>query len=186
MTRLPLKTDAELDDATRALFDGMTGRGAKVPDLYRLLANAPELLRAWTDLAWPLRNVDHASRGLREMLIMRTAQLTGAKYEWAHHWSMAVAAGVSEAQLHALAAWRDSPLFGAEARAVLGLADAMVRDGHPSEAAFAPVRALFDDKAVIQIVLTVAFYVCVARFAGALELDVEPGYEDTPPLPAVH
>lgn len=186
MTRLPLKTDAELDDATRALFDGMTSRGAKVPDLYRLLANAPELLQAWTDLAWPLRNVGHAGRDLRELLIMRTAQLTGAKYEWAHHWSMAVAAGVSDARLHALKDWTASQLFTAPERAALGLADAMVRDGHPSEAAFKPVKALFDNAAVIQIVLTVAFYVCVARFAGALELDVEPGYEDVPPLPGAH
>lgn len=183
MTRIPLKTDDELDPATRALFEGMVQRGGKVPDLYRLLANAPELLQAWTDLAWPLRAVDHAGRALRELLIMRTAQLTGARYEWAHHWPLAVAAGVTEDELHALADWRSSRLFTAEQRAALGLADEMVRDGHPSDAAFAPVRELFDDKAVIQIALTVAFYVCVARFAGAFELDLEPGYESVPPLP---
>ncbi len=185
MTRIPLKTDAEVDDATRALFEGMVQRGSKVPDLYRLLANAPELLQAWTDLAWPLRNLGFAGRDLRELLIMRTAQLTGAKYEWAHHWSMAVAAGVSTEKLHALSDWRASEQFSETERAVLGFADEMIRDGHPSSAAFAPVRALFDDSAVIHIALTVAFYVCVARFAGALELDLEPGYDDVPPLPAV-
>lgn len=184
MTRIPLKTDDELDPATRELFAGMVARGGKVPDLYRLLANAPELLQAWTDLAWPLRAADHASRALRELLIMRTAQLTGARYEWAHHWSLAVIAGVAEEQLRALADWESSDLFNVQERAALSLADEMVRDGHPSDAAFAPVRKLFDEKATIQIVLTVAFYVCVARFAGAFALDLESGYEAVPLLPA--
>jgi len=185
MTRLPLKTDDELDDKTRSLFADMVGRGAKVPDLYRLLANAPELLQAWTDLAWPLRSVTYADRDLRELLIMRTAQLTGAEYEWKHHWSMAVAAGASKAKLDALADWAASDLFSASERAALGMADAMVRDGHVAEAAIQPVLDRFDRPAVIQLVLTVAFYVCVGRFAGALSLGVEPDYEDVPELPSV-
>jgi 4-carboxymuconolactone decarboxylase len=183
MTRMPLKNDEQLDDDTRALFAGMVARGSKVPDLYRLLANAPELLQAWTNMAWPLRNVGHADRGLRELLIMRTAQLTGADYEWKHHWSMAVAAGVSEEKLGALATWAGSGLFPAQERAVLGMADAMVRDGHIAEADIQPVLDQFDRAAVIQLVLTVAFYICVGRVAGALHLDLEPGYEAVPDLP---
>lgn len=183
MTRIRLKGDDELDPTTRELFEGMVRRGGKVPDLYRVLAHSPELLQAWTSFAWPLRNVDHADRALRELLILRTAQLTGATYEWAHHWPMALAAGATAAQLEALASWRDSPLFEPAARAALGLADELVRSGDSSDAAFAAVREHFDEKATIQIALTVAFYVCVARFAGAVELDLEPGYEAIPPLP---
>jgi 4-carboxymuconolactone decarboxylase len=183
MTRIPLKTDDQLDDGTRALFAEMVGRGARVPDLYRLLANAPELLQAWTALAWPLRNVGHADRGIRELLILRTAQLTGADYEWKHHWSMAIAAGASEAKLAALADWSQSALFDDSDRAALGMADAMVRDGHVADAEIQPLLDRFDRPAVVQLVLTVAFYVCVGRFAGALGLDVEPGYEDVPDLP---
>jgi alkylhydroperoxidase family enzyme len=184
MTRLPLKSDEDLDDDTRSLFTGMIARGSKVPDLYRLLANAPELLQAWTSLAWPLRNVNHVDRGLRELLIMRTAQLTGAEYEWKHHWSLALAAGVAAEKLDALANWKANDLFDADERAALGMTDAMVADSHVGVGAVHPVLDRFDKPAVIQLVLTVAFYICVGRFAGALDLTVEPGYETVPDLPA--
>ena len=184
MTRLPLKQDDQLDAATRALFDGIRARGGDVPDLYRLLANVPELLKAWTDLAWPLRNVPCAERGLRELLIMRTAQSTGAKYEWAHHWKMALDAGVTEKKLAALEHWRDSDCFSAAERAALAMTDEIAPGAHMSDATFQNLRAHFADDAIVQLVLTVSFYCCVARFAGGLALDVEAKYAGVPPMTA--
>jgi len=184
MTRLPLKQDDELDAETRALFDEIRARGGDVPDLYRLLANVPELLKAWTGLAWPLRNVNCADRGLRELLIMRTAQLTGAEYEWAHHWKMALAAGVGEAQLAALERWRDSDCFNEAERAALAMTDEIVPGASMSDAVFRALRARFSGEAIVQLVLSVSFYCCVARFAGGLALDVEEQYRSTPPMTA--
>jgi alkylhydroperoxidase family enzyme len=183
MTLIPLMTDDDLDPDSRRLFAGLAERGAAVPDLYRLLANTPDLLQAWTGFAWPLRAADHANRALRELLIMRTAQLTGANYEWAHHWSMALAAGVKEAELHALQDWRRRTLFDARQRAALAFTDEMVRHGKASSAHVEELRELLGDKATIQIALTVAFYLCVARFAATFELGVEPGFEHVPSLP---
>jgi AhpD family alkylhydroperoxidase len=184
VTRLDLKKDDELDEGTRALFADMAKRGAEVPDLYRLLANAPELLKAWTDLAWPLRGFDATSRAVRELLIMRTAQWTGANYEWVHHWRLALAAGVSEPQLHELADWRTSDCFDAPQRTALAFADEMLQSGKVSNTAFDAVRTQFGDAGTIHLTLTVAFYICVARFAGAMELDIESKYGAVPSVPA--
>jgi alkylhydroperoxidase family enzyme len=183
MTRIPLKTDDELDPDTRLLFEEMVGRGSSVPDLYRLLANAPKLLKAWTDLAWPLRSTGHVARGLRELLIMRTALLVGAEYEWAHHWPLAIAAGVSEIQLHALSDWRSSDAFDHSERAALAFADELVETGHVSDGAFTALAAHFDAPGLIQIALTLSFYVCVARFAHAFSLALESAYARFPALP---
>jgi len=180
VTRLPLIRDDELDAATRTLFEGIVRRGGEVPDLYRLLGHAPDLLKAWTDLAWPLRNANHAGRGLRELLIMRTAQLTGAAYEWAHHWPLALAAGISERQLWELDAWRTSGCFTGTERAALALADELLGTGQISDQVFEAVRAEFDGASLIHLVLTVSFYVCVARFAGAFQLEIEPKYQTVP------
>jgi alkylhydroperoxidase family enzyme len=184
VTRLPLKQDDQLDAATRELFAAIRARGGEVPDLYRLLANVPELLKAWTDLAWPLRNVQCADRSLRELLIMRTAQLTGAKYEWAHHWNMALDTGVKEKQLAALEHWRDSDCFSAAERAALAMTDEIVSGAHMPDAVFRELRAHFADAAIVQVVLTVSFYCCVARFAGGLALDVEAKYAGVPSMTA--
>jgi alkylhydroperoxidase family enzyme len=182
MTRLRLRTQEELDRNTISLFQGIEERGGKVPDLYRLLANAPDLLRAWVDLAWPLRNGNHADRSLRELVIMRTAQLAAARYEWAHHWHMAISAGITEIQLRNLHRWRQNDHFDRNERVILSAADELVGAGKISEATFAALTELFSEAAIIQLVLTVAFYICVARFAGAFELDIEPAYRHVPSL----
>ncbi len=96
-----------------------------------MLGTAPELFRGWLDFAWPLRLNAKTPRLLRELMILRGAQLSGTAYEWAHHLPMATEAGVSEAQIDALANWRDSDLFDADARAVLQLAEEVTRGPRP-------------------------------------------------------
>lgn len=183
MTRLPLIEDDAADASTRAVFAAIADEGRGVPDLYRLIANAPGMLKAWTDLAWPLRGLDHIPRSLRELVIMRTAYLVQARYEWAHHWPMALSAGVTLEQLKAVPAWRASAAFSAAECAALALADEIVERGHASDAVFAGARAHFEGGALVQLVLTASFYVCVARFAETFEVGLEPHYKEYPPLP---
>ena len=182
MTRITLKAEGELDAATCTHIRGLIGQQSAIPNLWLLIANAPGLLKAWTDFSWPLRKSRHVAPGLCELMIMRTAQLSRAQYSWAHHWSVAIAAGIGEQQLVALSNWRKSDLFNNSERAALGLADELVQTGRVSDAAFKALRDAFDEPAVTQLVMVVAFYICVARFTSALELDLEPQYVDKPPL----
>jgi hypothetical protein len=64
MARVPLADLDPSDPAMETIRTYFTGR--EMPEIYRTLANAPRLLRAWTDLAWPLRNEVLVPRGLRE------------------------------------------------------------------------------------------------------------------------
>src|SRR5262249_50596759 len=119
MARLPLVSDRPDDPDLQRIFADLRRQGREPSNLYRTLAHAPRMLAAWVGMAWPLRAEPSVRRSLRELMIMRGAQLTGAVYEWAHHREMALAAGVPEAKLAALAGWRASDLFDAEERAAL-------------------------------------------------------------------
>jgi len=182
MPRVPLLPDHPEDPTAKALFDQV--RAARGPDfhmphLYRVLGTAPEMFRAWLDFAWPLRLNAKTSRPLRELLILRGAQVAGTGYEWAHHLPMAIAAGVSDAQINALANWRASDLFDACERAVLQLAEEVTRGPSASEATVVQLKACgFDDAAVVELVLTASFYVCVSRFLQTMDVELEPGYEE--------
>jgi alkylhydroperoxidase family enzyme len=107
---------------------------------------------------------------------MRSAQVTGAEYEWAHHWSMATGAGVAEAKLAALADWRGSDLFDERERAALAYAEDLQANDVP-DTTFAEVRRLFEPPEVIELTLTATFYANVARVLRALQVDLEPGYD---------
>lgn len=181
MPRIPLLPEHPEDPVAKALFDRVRaarGTGFKMPHLYRVLGTAPEMFRGWLDFAWPLRLNARTSRRLRELLILRGAQVASTAYEWAHHLPMAIEAGVSDAQIDALANWRDSALFDPRERAVLQLAEEVTRGPSASEATVAQLKDCgFDDAAVVELVLTASFYVCVSRFLQTMNIELEPGYE---------
>src|SRR5438874_11610012 len=85
VARLPLVSDRPDDPDLRRIFDDLRRQGREPSNLYRTLGHAPRMLRAWVGMAWPLRTEPSVRRALRELMIMRGAQLTGAVYEWAPH-----------------------------------------------------------------------------------------------------
>ncbi len=179
MPRVPLLPEQPSNPDARALFDQVRqtrGPDFHMPHLYRVLGTAPALFKGWIDFAWPLRMEAKTPRPLRELLILRGAQVSGAAYEWAHHVPMAVAAGVDEAQIDALRDWRNSGCFDQRERAVLQLADEVTRGPAASAQTVAQLKANgFDDEAVVELVLTASFYVCVSRFLQSMDVELEPG-----------
>ena len=66
-----------------------------------LVAN-PKLFEAWLPFCLYLLRCPEFSARHREMVILRTAWLCGAHYEWAHHVGFALQAGLSENEIRAL------------------------------------------------------------------------------------
>ncbi|MFO1168960.1 MAG: carboxymuconolactone decarboxylase family protein [Rhodoblastus sp.] len=173
MPRIPLIEDNQ-DPRIAEVYQALQSGGHKgFPNLYRLLGHAPAMLKAWTGLAWPLRNAARTSRALRELMILRGAQIMGADYEWTHHTPMARAAGVSQAQIDALDAWSGSALFSAQERSVLRLAEEITRGPGASEAAMREARTHFSESDVVELVLTSSFYACVGRVLHSLDVPLE-------------
>jgi AhpD family alkylhydroperoxidase len=186
--RLPLPP-SEPDDRVAAAFSEAFGAEGRDPiSLYRMLAHSPAMLRAYAGLARAVRHEAQTPRALRELMILRTAQLTASDYEWAQHRGMAAAAGVSEQQVAALAGWRDSDLFDEPERAGLRAVEEMHAIALSDEA-FAGLVAATSPAEAVELVLLAAFYQAVSRMIQAFGLTVEPEYRqyldrDAPAPPA--
>lgn len=150
------------------------------PNLYRALANHAPLAAAWTEFARAIRYESRTPRRLRELVILRGAQLMRSEYEWAQHLKMARGAGVREAQIAALAGWRGSGEFDATEKAALELAEAVTR-GEVTDEVYASVSAHFDHPAYVELALTAAFYAMVARMLDAMRIQLEPEFRDYAP-----
>ena len=175
VSRVPL-VQADTDDPIVAeVFAAFVREGRAPMDLYRAFAHAPRMLRAYSGLARGLRHDASTPRSLRELVILRTAQLVGSDYEWAHHRPMAERAGVSDEQLRSLGRWRASPAFGRDERAALRCA-AEMHDLALSDEAFAELRDALGTEGALEIVLTAAFYQAVARMVQAVDVQVEPDH----------
>ena len=175
LARIDLLTDQPTDPAVQRMFAEVRARGIPVPNLYRVLGNAPEMLRAWLDFAWPLRLNAKTPRAIRELLILRGAQVSGARYEWVHHVPMALAAGVPQAKVDALDGWQQSALFDDTERAVLRVAEEVTRGPGASADAIEQLKRHFDAEAVVELVLTASFYVCVSRVLLSMDIELEQG-----------
>jgi 4-carboxymuconolactone decarboxylase len=160
---LPL--EGELGERVRAL-------GAKQVNLYRSLAHTPDLLHAWIDWAWALREKCITRRSLREIMILRTAVVMRSEYEWHQHVAMAHRAGVPDEKVSALPAWQSSDLFDGPERAALMLTDAMLTGSVPDAVHFELARH-FSDSERVELILTAGFYAMVPRVLDACRVPVE-------------
>jgi len=174
MPRVPL---AEFEPQLRQRLEELWGTP---PNLYRALANHPRLVAAWTEFSKTMRHDTRTPRALRELVILRGAQVMRSEYEWAQHLAMARKAGVSEAQIQSLSSWNTSPHFDARERAALALAEA-VTAGRVGDEVYAEATRHFDPHDYVELAAVAAFYAMVGRMLDAMGVQLEPHVRDYSP-----
>jgi alkylhydroperoxidase family enzyme len=164
----------------REVFDGLRQAGRPVPNLYRVLANSPTILKAWVDFAWPLRAAS-APRGLRELAVAYLATRRGSEYVRTHHSRYARRHGTSDTQLASLRTdgWDPEGPWSDVERLALTLVDEIVAEGSASEATVDEMRKSMGDQHTVELVVTVAFYEAVCAVNRSFAIPIEPG---TPPV----
>ena len=149
-------------------------------NLYRALGNHPALTAAWTEFANAIRHDSRTPRALREIMILRTAQIARSEYEWAHHLRMARKAGVSETKIAALGDWRACAAFDAKERAVLALTEAVMACNVTDEV-HAEAKKHFSDAEFVELSLTAGFYAMVSRMLDAMRVELDEDVRDHAP-----
>ena len=173
MTRLDMVAEDTAGADIAPVFERLRARWGGVLNLYRVLAWAPAMLRAWTAFAWALRFETGVSRRLRELLILRSAQIAEIDYEWTHHLPMAIKEGISTNQITDLAHWQGSGCFSEQERLILRLADEVTQGPGASLETMQALKRVFSNSEIVELLLTVSAYVGLGRFLRSLDLDVE-------------
>jgi len=162
-----LTRDPELLDAIRAR------RGGKFINLDLALLWSEPLARGWNTYIGAVRREFVVSPRLKEIAICVVARLTGAEYEFTHHWPEYVKAGGDEKLRGHLAdtdaAIRDAA-FSDDERLAMRYAAAMTREVAVPEALFEEMRARFSPTEIVELTAAIAAYNMVARFLVALEV----------------
>ncbi|KAI1353570.1 AhpD-like protein [Xylaria sp. FL0043] len=175
----PTSTPEESEIVSR-----ITARRAPRPlqPLDLALLHSPPVADGWNSFLGAVRTRTLLHPALRELAICRVAVCNSAWYEWAHHAPLAVAAGlgvkamevVKMADLDALgeeekrAAEGDG--LGEKEWAVLRYTDEMTRSVRVSDETFEALRAVCDEREVVEVTAVVAAYNCVSRFLVALDV----------------
>jgi len=95
---------------------------------------------------------------LRELVMMRSAQINGCTFCIHHHLTDARKYGETEDRLHLLSAWRESSHFSERERAALGWTEALtlVSETRAPDEAYEAVREHFTEQEQVQLTLLIA------------------------------
>ncbi len=157
-------------------------------NLSRLLVHSPNAARASRGTAMYIRNGSKLDPRLREMAIIQVGYLARSVYEYAHHVQIGLEAGVSEADIRAIAdetAGKPTALDPL-AKAVLKAARELSDEIKLSDATFAVLRQHLDNEKLIDLFLAICSYCSTVRMLAALQVDLEDDYRqylDKFPLP---
>ena len=175
MAKLPYLARNDLPEADQSIWDDFVKvRGTEPGNIHRIVANAPNLLRRFVDLANELRNGTQLDPKLRELALLTVGRLTGAEYEFVHHWNMALRLGVRREQLEQLAHFESSAEFSQDERAVMRYAAEATSNVKVSDAAFEALRRFLDHRRIMELVMNVAIYNAVARIIVPCGVELEP------------
>jgi len=176
MSRLPLVNEEDSSEAA-AVYAEIAGSRGRVLNVFRSLGHAPEGLRRLAALGEYARFQAQLSERLRELVILATARANGCQYEWTQHVPLALRVGVTQAEVDALNAGAVPTGLDPREDAAVRYVQELGRDRHVSDAAFAAVRAQFDERGLTDLTLVTAYYTALGMALNAFEVDLQPGQE---------
>lgn len=170
MARLPY-----VDPATAPEHVQQALAGVAVPlKIFRMMAHAESNLRSLLRLGGTILARQQLSSRLRELAILRVANLSRARYEWVQHVPIAKAAGVTDKQVAALDAGNaTAACFDIRDQLVLRFTDELVRDVRASDRTFKEMTAHFPPREIVELILAVGFYMMIARLLETTAVDLE-------------
>lgn len=176
MARLPYLKREDLPENDREIYDQFEkDRGTQPGHIHRTVANAPNLLRRFLGMANELRNGTQLDPKLRELALLTVGRLTGAEYEFVHHWNLALRIGVPHEKLERLADFEHAQEFDEHERAVMRYAAEATAKVKVSEQTFDALRSFLDNRRIMELAMNVAFYNAVARIIVPMGVELEAG-----------
>jgi len=124
------------------------------------------------DLLLSILSQQKLDKKLRELAILRVANLRQAIFEWEQHVGISRAAGVEAEQLAAIEAGRiDAPCFDALERLVLEATSELVETHTLSRATFDRLAAKLSPREVVELLMAAGIYEALAKLMNAVDLE---------------
>lgn len=169
MARIDYSDPATASERTRELLG--KNRNANI---FRMMAHSPSYLEQYCRLGGAIRNKGELDPIVRELAITRTGILCEAPYEVVAHKRIGGYVGVSDEQNEALDDWQNASCFDETQRAALAFTDEIVTRHRPTDAVFEAIAAKLTPGALVELQLSVGFYIMTSKFLETFAIDMQP------------
>ncbi|PZP98933.1 MAG: carboxymuconolactone decarboxylase family protein [Variovorax paradoxus] len=180
MARIPY---FDLDQASPTIREMVASRPPL--NIYRMVAHGGPSAEGFLALGNAILRRSELDPVLRELVILRVGALCGSHYEVFQHRRVAAQAGVPPEKIEAvLQRPDDSPppaAFTALELQVLHYTDAVVRQVKAPAPLFDALAASLPHRQLVELTMTIGFYMLVCRLLENFEVDLEAGQPPASP-----
>ena len=169
MARIDYSDPAKASDRTREILG--KNRNANI---FRMMAHSPSYFEQYCRLGGAIRNKGELDPVIRELAITRTGILCEAPYEIVAHKRIGKNVGVTDEQNAALEDWQSATCFSEVQRAALAFTDEIVKLRRPTDATFNAIAAKLTPGALVELQLSVGFYIMTSKFLETFAIDLQP------------
>ncbi|KAF2418901.1 4-carboxymuconolactone decarboxylase family protein [Tothia fuscella] len=141
------------------------------------LLHSPTFFKGFMQFFTSIRTKSTLPEDIMELAMCRVGALNGAAFEWMHHMPLLKKAGVSEEGIETVRTVMPNYVGtngekGLSKRlwTVMRYVDAMTKDVKVSDEVFEGVRAMLDERQMVELTLTCAGYNAVSRFLLAMDV----------------
>jgi len=168
--RIPPLGVAERTERQRSLLE--SARGDDAPHVFSTIARHSELYADWFPFCMRLLSRSVFPRRERELLILRTAWLSKAVYEWRHHVAIGRRAGLGDEEILAIAGLREGDWSERE-RLLLAAVDELHAGQEIGETTWRGLADLLTEEQLIELPMMVGHYVLLAGLLRSLRVPLE-------------
>jgi alkylhydroperoxidase family enzyme len=181
--RIPPTTAAERDERTEELLASFRREDGTDLNIFATLAHHPRLLKRWSAFGGTLLFRGQLPPRDRELLILRTAWLCKAEYEWGQHVLIGRDADITDDEIERIPEKELSGEWGPRDQALLRAADELHEQSMISDQTWKALAAEYDYEQLIEVCMVVGQYHMVAFTLNSLgvELEQTPGLAQFPP-----
>ncbi len=156
------------------LFEGVEAFMGYLPNAHILMAERPELLIAFSQLARSIFQSQEIDLETKQLIALASSLSSGCKYCQAHTSHGAERAGVSVKKISEILNYTDSPLYGQKEKAVLDLAFAAGKAPNlSSKEHFDNLKKYYSKGQIIDIVSVISLFGYLNRWNDTLGTSLE-------------
>ena len=171
--RIPPTTPADRDERTEELLATMRRADGTDLNIFATLAHHPRILKRWSAFGGTLLFRGQLPARDRELLILRTAWLCKAEYEWAQHVLIGRDAGLTDTEIERIPGDDVSTEWAPHDLALLRAADELHENAVISDATWKTLADGYDYQQLIEVCMVVGQYHMVAFTLNSLAVEVE-------------
>jgi alkylhydroperoxidase family enzyme len=168
MARIEYADPAKASERTREILG--KNRNANI---FRMMSHSPSYFEQYCRLGNAIRFKGELDPIVRELAITRTGILCEAPYEVVAHRRLGKGVGVTDEQNAALDNWKAANCFNDVQKAALAFTDEVVTLRKPTDATFNAIAAKLSPAALIELQLSVGFYIMTSKFLETFGVDMQ-------------